>query len=178
MLTRVLQAALLRGALYRQLTDEPQEIFYALGIVALSGLALGLGFQGQTAFPLRDAPLPLIIVLSVQTRLVGWVVCAGIAYIVGTKLLGGNASFRHLLRSIGLTFGPGALAVFAGIPIVGVYLISLAFLWLFPAQWVAIRETQGFDWVRALICNILSWFVGVGGAYFILIILVADPAAS
>lgn len=178
MLTRALQAALLRGALYRQLTDEPQEIFYALGIVALSGLALGLGFQGQTAFPLRDAPLPLIIILSVQTRLVGWVICAGIAYIVGTKLLGGNASFRQLMRSMGLTFGPGALAVFAGIPIVGVYLISLAFLWLFPAQWVAIRETQGFDWVRALICNILSWFVGVGGTYFLLIILVADPAAS
>ena len=177
LLSRAIGAALLQGSLYRQLTDEPQEVFYALGIVALSGIALGVGLQGQTIIPLRDAPLPMIILLSAQTRMVGWFICAGIAYIVGTKLLGGNAGFRQLLRSTGMTFAPGVFAVFAGIPIVGVYFLSLSLLWLFPAIWVAIRETQGYDWIRALICAILAWLVGVGGSYLFLIILVSDPAA-
>ena len=176
MLSRAIGAALLQGSLYRQLTDEPQEVFYALGIVALSGIALGLGLQGQTVIPLRDTPLPMIILLSAQTRMMGWFICAGIAYIVGTKLLGGKAGFRQLLRSTGLTFAPGVFAVFAGIPVVGVYLLSLSLLWIFPALWVAIRETQGYDWIRALICAILAWLAGVGGSYFFIIILVANNA--
>ena len=88
---------------------------------------------------------------------------AGIVYIVGTKLLGGQAGFRQILRSLGMTFAPGVFAVFAGIPVVGVFFLSFSALWMFPAGWVAIRETQQFDWVRAFICAALGWLVGIFG---------------
>ncbi len=163
MLNRALRAALLNGGLYRDLSDDPQEIFYALGIVAFSGLALGLGLQTNPPITLENSPPWLVVLLSAYTRLAGWFMWAGIVYIVGTKLLGGKAGFRELLRSIGMTFGPGVLAVFAGIPVVGVFFLSLSALWLFPAGMVAIRETQQFDWVRSFICAALGWLVGIFG---------------
>lgn len=163
MLNRGIRAALLDGSLYRQLSDEPQEIFYALGIVVLSGLALGLGLQTQPPVTLEGSPPWLVVLFSAYTRLAGWFMWAGIVFIVGTKLLGGKAGFRAIFRSLGMTFGPGALAVFAGIPSVGIVFLSLSALWLFPAGLVAIRETQQFDWVRAFICAALGWLVAIFG---------------
>ena len=163
MLNRALRAALLNGSLYRELSDEPQEVFYALGIVAISGLALGLGLQTQPPITLEGAPPWMVVLFSAYTRFAGWFLWAGIAYVVGTKLLGGSAGFRQLLRSIGMTFGPGVLAVFAGIPGVGIFFLSFSALWLFPAGMVAIRETQQFDWVRAFICTALGWLTGIFG---------------
>jgi len=179
LLNRGIRAALLDGSLYRQLSDEPQEIFYALAIVAISGLALGLGLQSQSVIPLRDGASPLLVILfSVQTRFVGWFLCAGVAYVVGAKLLGGDARFRQLLRSLGMTFGPGVFAVFAGIPAAGFVFLGLSFLWLFPAGWIAIQETHRFDRVRTFICLVFTWFIGVGGSYFFLLILIGEPSAS
>ena len=163
MLNRAIRAALLNGSLYRDLTDEPQEIFYALGIVVVSGLALGLGLQSQPPVTLQESPPWVTLLLSAYTRLAGWFMWAGIVYIVGTKLLGGQAGFRQILRSLGMTFAPGAFAVFAGIPVVGIFFLSFSALWMFPAGWVAIRETQQFDWVRAFICAAVGWLVGIFG---------------
>ena len=112
MLYRALRAALLNGSLYRELSDEPQEIFYALGIVVISGLALGLGLQTQPPITLEGSPPWLVVLFSAYTRLAGWFMWAGIVFIVGTKLLGGKAGFRELLRSLGLTFGPGVYLLY------------------------------------------------------------------
>ena len=168
-MNRALRAALLNGSLYRELPDEPQEIFYALGIVALSGLALGLGLQNQPPVTLEGSPSWVILLFSAYTRLAGWFMWAGIAFVVGSKLLGGKAGFRQLLRSLGMTFGPGVLAIFAGIPVVGIFFLSFSALWLFPAGMVAIRETQQFDWVRAFICAALGWLVGIFGLMVLLL---------
>ena len=175
MLTRALRAAFLNGGLYRQLSDEPEEIFYALGIVVISGLALGLGLQSHPPVTLQGSPPWLVVLMSAYTRLAGWFLWAGIAYIVGTKLLGGKAGFRQLLRSLGLTFGPGVLAVFAGIPVVGVFFLSLSALWLFPAGLVAIRETQQFDWVRAFISAALGWLAGIFGLMVLFLPIQPSP---
>ena len=162
MLNRAFRAALLRSGLYRELTDEPEEIFYALAIVVLSGIALGVGLQYVPPPKWEGADIWLFVFFSVWARVVGWFLWAAIAYIVGTKAFGGQAGYRRLLRSIGLTFTPGVLAIFGGIPYVGIYLISLSFLWMFPAALVAIRETQQLNWVQAAICAVLGWCVSVG----------------
>ena len=179
MLIRAVRAALLNGWMYRALTDEPEEIFYALGIVVLSGLALGAGIyslvtlgenvesiaQAGSQAPLlpnwQGAPLWLFVMYAVWARLVTWFLWAGIAYAIGTKAFGGQAGYRRLLRSIGLAFGPGVLALFAGIPFVGPILMGLSFLWIFPASMVAIRETQQINWVQATICAILGWMASI-----------------
>lgn len=167
MLNRAIRAALLRGGLYHELTDEPEEIFYALAVVVLSGIALGAGIQYAPLPKWEGAGVWLFVFFSVWARVVGWFLWAGIAYVVGTKAFGGQAGYRRLLRSIGLTYAPGVLAFFGGIPVVGPFLLGLSFLWIFPAALVAIRETQGLNWVQAIICAILGWSVSV----FLLIVI-------
>ena len=161
MLNRALRAALLRPGLYRELTDEPEEIFYALAIVVVSGIALGAGIQYVQLPKWEGAGVWLFVIFSVWARVVGWFLWAGIAYIVGAKAFGGQAGYRRLLRSLGLTFAPGVLAIFGGIPYVGPFLLGLSFLWIFPAALVAIRETLQLNWVQAVICAILGWCVSV-----------------
>lgn len=160
-MNRALRAALLNGSLYRELPDEPEETFYALGVVILSGVALGVGLQFVPLPKWEGAGVWLFILFSVWARTVGWFLWAGLAYIVGTKAFGGQAGYRRILRSIGLTFCPGALAVFGVIPVVGIYLMGLSLLWIFPAALVAIRETQQLNWVQAAICAILGWSASV-----------------
>ena len=134
MLNRAIRAALLRGGLYHELTDEPEEIFYALAIVVLSGITLGAGTQYVQLPKWEGASIWLFVFFSVWARIVGWFLWAGIAYIVGTKAFGGQAGYRRLLRSIGLTYTPGVLALFGGIPVVGPFLLGLSFLWIFPGR--------------------------------------------
>ena len=156
-MNRALRAALLNGSLYRQLSDEPQEIFYALAIVVLSGIALGFGIESMELPKWIGADIWILVMFSVWVRLVGWFLLAGVAYIIGAKAFGGQAGYRQTLRSVGITFAPGILALFSGIPIVGGFLLGLSFLWLFPAGLVAVRETQGLNWVQSIICNIIGW---------------------
>ena len=177
MLNRVVRAALLQASVYRELRDDPAETFIALGVVVLSGAAIGAAWPLQQDAPLAGAPIWLTAMIWVWLRLMGWFLWAGVAYVVGSKLLGGAASFRQLLRSVGFAFGTGMFAVVALIPAVwpavlelnggaiafqSVMSVSLLW-WVFPAGWVAIRETQGFDWVRSLICAIMAWMVGTLG---------------
>ena len=160
-MNRALRAALLNASLYRELPDEPEETFYALAVVILSGIALGIGLQVVPLPKWQGADVWLFALFSVWARTVGWFLWAGVAYLVGTKAFGGQAGYRRILRSIGLTFAPGVLAVFGVIPVAGVYLMGLSFLWIFPAALVAIRETQQLNWVQAAIIAILGWSISV-----------------
>ena len=167
MLNRALRAALLNGKLYRELPDEPEETFYALAIVLLSGITLGFGIQYVPLPKWECASLWLFVLFSVWARIVGWFLWVTVAYLISAKAFGGQAGYRSLLRSIGLTFAPGVLAIFGGIPFVGNFLIGLSFLWLFPAALVAIRETQQLNWVQAAICAIFGWMAYVGLLLFV-----------
>lgn len=190
MLNRVARAALLRASVYREMRDDPAETFIALAVVLASGVALGLGWQSRPDAG-ADSPTWLSVMLWIYARVGGWFIWAGIAYIVGTKLLGGQAGYRALARSLGLTFGPGVLAIIGGAPAIWPallqigwmpdaiqILLSAGFIWLFPAGWVAIRETQQCDWVRALICTILGWLVGIYLPSLLVNVLIVSSAAA
>lgn len=164
MLARAFRAIILDRNLYRQVSDEPQEMFLSLGIVLLAAVAFGLGLQNTTISSFEDAPPSMIVAMSASTKVTSWVIWAAFSYFVGSRFLGGVAGFRVMLRNLGFTFGPGVLAIFADVPVVGVHLFALSILWLFPAGLVAIKETQQFGWVKAMIVNTIGWML----AFFLL----------
>ncbi len=193
MLNKAVRAALLQRSVYRELKDEPSETFIALGIVLLSGVALGLGWQVNLDVEYHK-PNWLSVPLWVYGRVGSWFVWAGVVYIVGSKLLGGKAGYRQLLRSLGLTFAPGILVLVGFMPVFWPAMLELSFfpvalqtvmslsmIWLFPAGWIAIQETQQFEdiaWVKALICTILGWLVGVYLLALIMNVLVAASVVT
>ena len=131
----------------------------ALGIVLIAAIAFGLGIRNLPIINFEDAPPAMVVLLAISTRLTGWVVWAGIAYILGTLLLRGNAGFRQILRSLGIASGPGVFAIFFEIPQAGTVLFSLSLIWMFATGLVAIRETQGFDWFRSFFSSAVAWWV-------------------
>jgi len=159
-LARALRATILDGRLYREIGDDPREMFYALGIVLLAAVAFGLGLKNASILSFPDAPSSVIIAMAASSKVTSWVLWTVLAFLLG-RILGGKAGFRQLLRNLGFTFGPGVLGILFDIPWAGAYLFPLSFIWLYPAGLVAIKETHEIDWVRAIIVNSVAWTIGI-----------------
>src|SRR4030081_3358931 len=92
-------------------TATPQ----ALAVVVLSTLAGGMG-------ALRLGALGPSIVAGIIGALVGWIIWAALAYMIGVYLLpepATKADIGELLRTIGFSTSPGVLRIFAFVPILG-----------------------------------------------------------
>ena len=91
--------------------------------------------------------------------LLQWLFWVVIAYEVGCKLLGGNATLAALLRTLGFARVPGILMALG--PLVG-GMHFLAHLWTLLAGAVAIRQACGFGTVRAAIaalCGMVPYWI-------------------
>ncbi len=160
MLSVVVRAALLDRRVYSKFTQDPMAIVYAFGTVVATAAAFGVGMWILAVRELEESP-STIVPVAIVTILVGWIVWSLVNYLVGARLLGGEASYRQILRALGVCYGPGVLMVLTGVPVVGLYITSVATLWIFAAGVVAIRETQGISWVQALISVMAGWIPSV-----------------
>ena len=166
MLARGLRAAMLDRALYREGSDDPDTILHATGIVALVGMALGLGLEGAV-LATAGTPLSLgglgerlvALWLSIMTVMVGWILWTVLVYVTGTGLLRGKAGYRQILRALGVSYAPAVLLVLAPVPQLGVLFRVASLLWVLVASVVAIREVQQLDWVGAALSALLGWFL-------------------
>lgn len=163
MLARAVRAALFDRQAYRGLGEDPVGGLNAMGTVAVAAVALGLGMWSAASRAQGVSPA-MVMLLAISTIALGWVVWTAMAYLLGTWLLGGRASYRQLLRAIGLSYGPGALLVLMAVPFAGVVFFYAATLWVMVAGVVAVREAQGFSLLRAFIPGVAGWYV----AFFIL----------
>jgi len=160
-LARAFRAIILDGRMYRQLSDEPQEMFYAIGLVLISAAAFGYGFQATYPDIASNAPEGLVFIVAATSRVTSWVAYSGIIFFIGTRFLGGKAEFRTVLRNMGFVFAPGVIAILSDIHPIGLVMFSLSFLWLYPAGLVAIKETQQFGWIKAVIVNSIGWVFSI-----------------
>lgn len=159
MLKRALRAALLDGRVYREIGDEPEDTFSALAVVLATAIAFALGVRSIPTPNFGDTPPLMVILVAISTIVSGWLAWTGLAFVIGTLFLRGDAGFRKLMRSIGIAYGPGILSVMATVPVAGGFLFFLSLVWLLPAGLVAIKETQGYDWIRAFISAAVGWAV-------------------
>ena len=158
MFQRVLKAAFLDGRAYEGVADEPQPIIGALAVVGVVAIAFGMGVSGE---PLdgEEVEPALIVSLAVSTILVGWGLWSASAWFVSTRLLGGNATYRTLLRAVGTAYAPGVLMVLFPVPTVGPWIFLVARLWMVASVTVAIRETQSQGWGKAFSASLLGWWL-------------------
>ncbi len=160
MLLLAMRAALLDGRIYREIGEEPRAMFRALGTVLAVAVAFGLGLTNTEFEAFEDSPTQVFLVAS-TTMVLGWLLWGTIAYIVGSRALGGQATHRMLLRSLGIAYAPGIVMVLAGTPGVGGPVSTLGPLWILASGMVAIRETLGHGWLRALLPSVAGWFVAM-----------------
>lgn len=161
MWNQALMAAILKKHFYGDVLKDPGAILYILSMVTLSGIAIGLGLIGRSLLDnnptlgLLDTFLALWA--AVIVTLVGWLLWALVNYVLGSKLLGGRAGYRQILRALGICYLPMLMTVTIAIPDFGNVITVVAAVWVLIAGLVAIHEIQDVDWIGAGLSTVPGW---------------------
>jgi hypothetical protein len=147
---RMKGAALLDVHVYEEVEADQSATTQAAGVVAVVAVAQAIGGAGSGGNG---------IVLGIIGAVAGWLIWAGITYLIGDKLLGGTATWGELLRTIGFAQAPGVLYVLGIIPLLG-GLVGLAVsIWILIAGIIAIRQALDFTTGKAVLTAVLGWVV-------------------
>ncbi len=136
---RMIGAAKLDAAIYEEVEADTTATGQALLVVVLSSIAAGLScvtINGITG-----------VIWGTLAAIVGWIVWAGITYLVGTKMLPEpqtKADMGQLLRTIGFAMSPGILRIFGIIPVIGFLVNLVVMFWLLAAVVVAVRQALDY----------------------------------
>jgi hypothetical protein len=153
---RMVGAARLDPATYEEVEADKTATGQAMGVVALSSLAAGIGGLGAG----EQGFLGGLIV-----GLMGWVIWAFLTWIIGTKLLpepSTQSDMGELLRTLGFASAPGFLRVFGWVPIVGGFLTMAALVWMLVATVIAVRQALDYTSTgRAVLVCVIGWFVNL-----------------
>lgn len=152
---RMIGAAKLNPASYEEVEHDSSATGQAAGVVVLVAIASGIGALGAVSFG--------GFILSIIATLIGWVIWAAVAWLVGTKLLPEpqtEADIGQLLRTMGFAATPGLLAIFVFIPGIGPIIAIIASIWMLIATVVAIRQALDYSntW-RAIGVVVIGWII-------------------
>jgi hypothetical protein len=150
MIERMTGAAKLDTQTYEEVEADSGATGQAAGVVVLVAMAQGIGAAGFGA--------PGLIGGAVAA-LVGWLLWAGITYLIGDKLLGGTATWGELLRTIGFAQTPGLLMILVFVPMFGRLVAFVVSIWILIAGVIAIRQALDFSTGKAVATAILGWLV-------------------
>ena len=156
---RLLRAAALDPKAYDEVGERPEDMFRALGVVLVVGIAFSVGVRTLPAVDFGDMPPLSIVMVSLSTVLTGWFVYSAIIYVLGTLVFRGKAGFRQILRTLGIAYAPAIITVLGTIPGAGGLIFVIGLVWVLPTALFAVKSIHGFDWVRTFIITAIGWAV-------------------
>ncbi len=162
LVARMIGAATLNIQTYEEVEADSDATGQAAAVVAMVAVASGIGTAGEGLFSALLAP---------GAALLGWLIWAGITYLIGAKILGGTATWGELLRTLGFAHAPGVLYLLAILPIVGWAIRLVLPFWMLAAGIIAIRQALDFSTGKAVITAVLGWLailffsLFLGGAF-------------
>lgn len=148
MIDRMKGAAVLDVQTYEEVEADTTATGQAAGVVVLVSIAHAIGAVGRGG--------PGILMAAVMA-LAGWLVWAGVTYLIGDKLLKGTATWGELLRTIGFAQTPGLLVGLAVVPLVGGLVRIVVAVWMLIAGIIAIRQALDFSTGKAVLTAFLGW---------------------
>ncbi len=153
LLDRMRGAAFLEIATYEEVEHDESLTRQAALVVAIVAIARGIGGLNEGTQG---------IFIGILLALLGWLLWAGITYLIGDKFLGGTATWGELLRTLGYAQSPGLLLVVGFVPLVGWLVALIVPIWLLVTGIVAIRQALDFSTGKAILTAVLGWVVAVG----------------
>jgi len=145
---RMIGAATLNIDTYEEVEADSTATGQAAAVVAMVAVASGIGAAGGGLSSIVLAPI---------SALLGWLIWAGVTYLIGDKLLGGTATWGELLRTLGFAQSPGVLYLLAVLPLFGGLIRFVVALWILAAGVIAIRQALDFGTGKAILTAILGW---------------------
>jgi hypothetical protein len=147
---RMKGAALPHIDTYEEVEADQTATGQAAGVVALVAVAQAIGGAGEGGFG---------IFAGVMSALLGWLLWAGITYLIGAKVFGGTATWGELLLTIGFAQTPGVLHVLGLIPVLGGLIRFGVVIWVLIAGIIAIRQALDISTGKAILTAVLGWLV-------------------
>ncbi|HJU65200.1 MAG TPA: YIP1 family protein [Gemmatimonadaceae bacterium] len=145
---RMKGAAMLDVSTYEEVEADQTATAQAAIVVGIVAVASAIGSLGAGGRGIIGALIGAVV---------GWVVWAGITYLIGDKLLGGTATWGELLRTLGFAQAPGVLLVLGIIPFLGVLIKVAVSIWMLVAGIIAIRQALDFSTGKAVLTAVLGW---------------------
>jgi hypothetical protein len=156
---RMIRAAKLDVELYREVAADSTATGQATAIVAISGIAAGLGSMEGVAGVVWVGKIAIL-------GLAGWYALAYLVYFVGVKFVPEprtDATPQQLLRAIGFASTPGVLRILVAVPELGPLAFSVAQIWMLVALVIAVRQALKYDstWRAIGVCVLSSLLQGM-----------------
>lgn len=145
---RMVGAAFLNIDTYEEVEHDAEATAQAAAVVVMVAVASAIGGLGT------GAPGA---VKGAAASIVGWLLWAGITYLVGTKLFGGTATWGELLRTLGFADAPGLLMVFGIIPFLGKPVVAVVTLWMLVTGFIAVRQALDFGNGKTFATVLVGW---------------------
>ncbi len=142
MIGRMLGAARLNTDTFEEVERDSGATIQALLVVILVAIASGIG-----GILSGDATILDGLLFGVIRGIVGWVVWALLALLVGTTILktaDTHADWGQVARGTGFAQTPGIFNILVFIPIAGGIILILSLIWQLAAMVVAIRQSLDY----------------------------------
>ena len=164
---RVIGAAKLDVHTYEEVEADTTAMGQAMGVVALSSVAAGIGAVGQQGTAGLFGGL--------VAALLGWLLWAGLTYFIGTRILPTpqtHADWGELLRTTGFASAPGILRILGIVPGLTGLVFSVTSVWMLAAFVVAVRQALDYTSTgRAVGVCLIGWLVNGAILFFVGFIL-------
>ena len=164
---RVIGAAKLDAHIYEEVEADTTAMGQAMGVVALSSVAAGIGAVGREGTPGLFGGL--------VGALLGWLLWAGLTYFIGTRILPTpqtRADWGELLRTTGFAAAPGMLRILGIVPGLTGLVFFVAGVWMLAAFVVAVRQALDYTSTgRAVGVCLIGWLVNGAIVFFLGFIL-------
>ena len=160
---RMIRASKLDENLYEEVEADKGAMGQALLVVIISSVCAGIGTLG--IYGIRG------LIFGTVGALIGWLVWAFLAFVIGTKLLPEpqtKSDMGEMLRTIGFASSPGVIRILSFIPLVGAIISIVASVWMLVAMIIAVRQALDYKstW-RAVGVTVIGFII-----YFIIIAVI------
>jgi len=165
---RMIGAAKLDAKTYEEVEHDENALPQAVGVVALSSIAAGIGGLGSATSG--------GFVVTTVVALVGWAVWALIVYLVGTKLMPEaqtKADLGQVLRATGFSAAPGLIRVLGIVPGLGIPSSFVASIWMLVAMVIAVKQALDYTSLARAIGVVVIGFI----VYMVVFMMLAAPIA-
>ena len=140
---------------FEDIEADPSATVQALLVVVVASIAAGIGAAVQLG--------PVGILRETVGALAGWVMWAGVTWLIGAKLLPESQTrtdMGELLRVIGFAYAPNLFALFAHVPVLGLLVRTVIAFWLLAATVVAVRQALDYkSTLRATAVVFIGWLI-------------------
>jgi hypothetical protein len=144
------------GGVYREVEHDPKALAQAALVVAIGGLARGVGVWPAEGWA--------GLLGSTLAAFVLWAAATAVVMAIGVRILGGTSRVDELLRTLGFAAAPLSLLALGALPLgaARAALSWVAHLWAVAVFAVAVREALDVKTGRALLICIAALAIGLG----------------